>query len=348
MQRAIILAEKGLGGVSPNPLVGAVLVHNGRIIGEGYHQQYGGPHAEVNCVNSVSSEDKHLISDSTMYVTLEPCSHYGKTPPCCNLIIAQQIKKVVIGSLDPFEAVNGSGKAKLKDAGVEVIMSDLEKECRFMNRRFLTFVEQKRPYIILKWAESKDGFIAPKTNNPYWLSSHESKILSHRWRTEEDAILVGYNTALKDNPKLTARLYDGKNPIRIVIDKRKSLSRFLHLFDNLVSTLVFNEVINETIGLTQFVKINSEDSFFKQFFEVLVSKSIQSVIIEGGTKTLQLFLDNNFWDEARVIKTSVELGDGLKAPEIVNKANAYDYINQSAEGDILTYRFNNLNPISLP
>ena len=285
MRKAIELAEKGLGSVSPNPLVGAVLVHNGRIIGEGFHQEFGGPHAEVNCINNVKKEDKHLIAESTMHVTLEPCSHHGKTPPCCDLIIAQQIKNVVIGSKDPFVAINGRGIEQLRKAEVEVVMSDLERECRFLNRRFLTFVEKKRPYIILKWAESKDGFIAPKGNTSYWLSSDESKVLSHKWRTEEVAILVGYNTALKDNPRLTVRLHNGKNPTRIVIDKSNTLPKFLNLFDNSVPTLVFNEISNETIGLTQFVKVDFKHSFFAQFFEVLVSKSIQSVIIEGGTKT---------------------------------------------------------------
>jgi diaminohydroxyphosphoribosylaminopyrimidine deaminase/5-amino-6-(5-phosphoribosylamino)uracil reductase len=336
MRKAIELAEKGLGSVSPNPLVGAVLVHNGRIIGEGFHQEFGGPHAEVNCINNVKKEDKHLIAESTMHVTLEPCSHHGKTPPCCDLIIAQQIKNVVIGSKDPFVAINGRGIEQLRKAEVEVVMSDLERECRFLNRRFLTFVEKKRPYIILKWAESKDGFIAPKGNTSYWLSSDESKVLSHKWRTEEVAILVGYNTALKDNPRLTVRLHNGKNPTRIVIDKSNTLPKFLNLFDNSVPTLVFNEISNETIGLTQFVKVDFKHSFFAQFFEVLVSKSIQSVIIEGGTKTHQLFMESNFWDEARVIKTSVEFGDGLSAPNINCESNSTCYYN----GDKLELFYN--------
>lgn len=339
MRKAIELAEKGLGSVSPNPLVGAVLVHDGRIIGEGFHQVFGGPHAEVNCINSVSKEDKHLIAESTMYVTLEPCSHHGKTPPCCDLIIAQQIRKVVIGSKDPFVAVNGRGIEQLRKAEVEVVMSDLESECRFLNRRFLTFVEKKRPYIILKWAESKDGFIAPKGNTPYWLSSDESKVLSHKWRTEEDAILVGYNTVLKDNPKLTARLHKGKNPTRIVIDKRNTLPKSLHLFDNEVSTIVFNENLDEVVGNTEYITVDFKHSFFDRFFEVLVSKSIQSIIIEGGTKTLELFMENNFWDEARVIKTSIELGDGLSAPHINCEPNSSYYYN----GDKLEIFYNSLS-----
>jgi diaminohydroxyphosphoribosylaminopyrimidine deaminase/5-amino-6-(5-phosphoribosylamino)uracil reductase len=233
-------------------------------------------------------------------------------------------------------AINGRGIEQLRKAEVEVVMSDLERECRFLNRRFLTFVEKKRPYIILKWAESKDGFIAPKGNTSYWLSSDESKVLSHKWRTEEVAILVGYNTALKDNPRLTVRLHNGKNPTRIVIDKSNTLPKFLNLFDNSVPTLVFNEISNETIGLTQFVKVDFKHSFFAQFFEVLVSKSIQSVIIEGGTKTHQLFMESNFWDEARVIKTSVEFGDGLSAPNINCESNSTCYYN----GDKLELFYN--------
>lgn len=314
MLRAIELAEKGLGSVSPNPLVGAVLMHNDKIIGEGFHEEFGKAHAEVNCINSVRDEDKHLISESTLYVTLEPCSHFGKTPPCADLIIANKIPRVVIGHADPFVEVSGKGIARLRENGIEVTTFVLEKECVFQNRRFLTFQTKKRPYLILKWAQSADGFIAPATSEPYWLTNDFSKQLSHKWRTEEDAIMVGYNTVLRDNPQLTARLWNGKNPARIVIDEQLALPKSAKVFDAEARTIILNYVEEKEAGNLHYIKLNSEKNIAEQIAEKLFEEKIQSVIIEGGTKLLTKFIAQNLWDEARVFKTEKILSEGVVAP----------------------------------
>jgi len=314
MQRCLELAIKGAGNVAPNPMVGAVLVYNDRIIGEGWHRQYGQAHAEVNCIASVKEEDLPFIEKSIMYVSLEPCAHYGKTPPCADLIIRYKIPKVVIGCTDTFNAVSGKGIMKLKEAGIEVVLNVLEAECRWLNRRFFCKQEKNRPYVILKWAESANGYIAPAQGNRVMLSNKFSQKWVHKMRSEEDAILVGYNTALADNPTLNNRFGEGKDPVRIVLDLHASLPQTLNLFDRSQPTLVFNFVKDATEEDLVFIRLNKEQALATQLLGHL--QHINSIIVEGGAKTLQLFMDANLWDEAFVISTAVMIHDGVKAPNL--------------------------------
>ena len=321
IKRCIKLAKNGLGATYPNPLVGSVIVHRDSIIGEGWHQKAGAPHAEVNAVNSV--KDKSLLKKSTIYVSLEPCSHYGKTPPCSDLIIAKGIKKVVIGTVDPFAEVAGRGIKKLMEAGCEVQVGVLEKECQDLNKRFFTFHQKKRPYIILKWAQTADGFIAPKIQQkrePVWITNQYSKQLVHKWRSEEQAILVGTKTAIADNPKLNTRLWKGENPVRVVIDKDLKIPQESALFDGTIKTIVLteNEKKSDNNNLA-FEKLDFQQDLPNQICEVLYRHNLQSVIIEGGAKTLQTFIDNNLWDEARVFTGISEFHKGVKAPEFSGK-----------------------------
>ena len=314
MRRCLELASKGLENVSPNPMVGSVIVYENTIIGEGYHKEYGREHAEVNAIASV--KDKSLLKDSTLYVNLEPCAHFGKTPPCSNLIIEHKIPKVVIGCVDTFSDVNGKGIIKMEKAGIEVNVGILEKESQELNKRFFTFHEKKRPYLILKWAESKDGFIAPKDQTtPLWMTSYESKKLVHQFRSEEDAILVGRVTAEKDNPSLTVRELDGENPVRIVIDKDMKLSEKLNLFNNEAKTIIFNTQKTKIIDSNYYVKIEHKN-LINNVLNELYKQNIQSLIIEGGTKTLQSFIDENLWDEARIFTANKMLVEGVKSPNI--------------------------------
>ena len=314
MSRCLELAVKGMGLVSPNPMVGAVLVHEDRILAEGYHEQYGKAHAEVNCLHNVNEEDKHLIKESTLYVSLEPCSHQGKTPPCTDLIIAHQIPRVVTGSGDPNPLVAGQGIKKLRDAGIDVTEHILQKECDFLNRRFLTFHIHQRPYIILKWAQSADGFFAPEGNKQHWLTNDQSKTLVHKWRTEEDAILIGTNTVLIDNPQLTARHWDGRNPVRILIDRELKAPRDSNIFDDEAMTIVYNEVKEGMEYGTIYVRLGFYGSLPQHIASDLYSRHIQSVIIEGGANTLMHFIDAGLWDEARIFTAPTMLGSGIKAP----------------------------------
>ena len=314
MQRCIELASKAMGCASPNPMVGSVIVYNNKIIGEGYHEKYGSYHAEVNAINSV--KDKSLLSKSTLYVNLEPCAHFGKTPPCSDLIIQNKIPEVVIGCVDTFSEVSGKGIERMRSVGIDVKVGVLENESRELNKRFFTFHEKKRPYIILKWAESKDGFIAPKNQRkPFWITSSESKKLVHKWRAEEDAILVGRITAEKDNPSLTVREVEGSNPIRIVIDKDLKLSADFNLFNNDAKTIIFNQTKSEENNSNNYIKINF-NNLTKNILQELHKQNIQSIIIEGGTKTLQSFIDKNLWDEARIFTTNKTLTEGVKPPTI--------------------------------
>ncbi|WP_136668752.1 bifunctional diaminohydroxyphosphoribosylaminopyrimidine deaminase/5-amino-6-(5-phosphoribosylamino)uracil reductase RibD [Flavobacterium sp. H122] len=309
ISRCIELAKNGLGTTYPNPLVGSVVVHNNKIIGEGWHRKAGEPHAEVNAVNSV--KDKSLLKESTIYVSLEPCSHFGKTPPCADLIIAHQIPNVVIGTIDPFAKVCGAGIEKLKNAGCNVIVGVLENECNLLNKRFFTFHQKKRPYIILKWAETIDGFISPSTkeeNKPVWITNQYSRQLVHKWRTEEQAILVGTQTVIDDNPKLNVRDWSGNNPVRVVLDRKHKISKESHIFDNSASTILIDE---STIDFTK--------NTVNQIIETLYQNNIQSVIIEGGSKTLQGFINENVWDEARIFRGKNSFPNGTKAPEISGK-----------------------------
>ncbi|MCB0465788.1 MAG: bifunctional diaminohydroxyphosphoribosylaminopyrimidine deaminase/5-amino-6-(5-phosphoribosylamino)uracil reductase RibD, partial [Aequorivita sp.] len=300
MLRCIQLAKNGLGTTYPNPLVGSVVVHDNKIIGEGWHYKAGQPHAEVNAIKSV--EKQELLKEATIYVGLEPCSHFGKTPPCADLIIARGIKKVVVGSLDPNPKVAGRGIKKLMEAGCEVIVGVLDNECNVLNKRFFTFHQKKRPFIFLKWGETADGFISPKneTRNkkePVWITNEFSRQLVHKMRAEEQAILVGTNTVLKDNPSLTVRDWAGESPVRIVIDRKLKLLKDFSVFDGIIKTIVFNEKESKTSEKIEFEKINFSEEIPQQICETLFKKNVQSVIVEGGAKTLQTFIDANLWDE---------------------------------------------------
>ena len=317
MQRCIDLAQKGKGRVAPNPVVGSVIVYNGEVIGEGYHERFGSHHAEVNAINNV--KDKSLLSKCTLYVSLEPCSHFGKTPPCSDLIIKHKIPEVVIGCIDTYSEVSGTGIEKMRNAGIDVEIGIMGKRSRELNKRFFTFHEKKRPYIILKWAKSKDGFIAPKDQKePFWMTSKESKKLVHKWRSEEDAILIGRITAEKDNPSLTVREIKGDNPIRIVIDKDLKLSENLNLFNSESKTIIFNKIKSYNTSYSNYIKINF-NNLINNILEELYKQNIQSIIIEGGTKTLQSFINDNLWDEARIFTANKKLVDGVKVPTIEGK-----------------------------
>lgn len=314
LKKCLELALKGFPENTPNPMVGSVIVYKDKIIGEGYHEKYGSHHAEVNAINSV--KDKDLLSKSTIYVNLEPCSHFGKTPPCSDFIIKHKIPKVIIGCIDTFSEVAGRGIEKMKNAGIEVVVKIMEKESRELNKRFFTFHEQKRPYIILKWAESKDGFIAPlNQKESFWMTSESSKKLVHQWRSEEKSILVGRITAEKDNPSLTVREIEGENPIRIVIDKKLELPKDLNLFNSESETIIFNEEKSYKKKSNTFVKVNF-NNLIESMLYYLYEQTIQSIIIEGGTKTLQSFIDKQLWDEARIFTTDSVLKNGVKSPNM--------------------------------
>ncbi len=318
MARCIQLAQNGRCNVSPNPMVGAVIVCDGKIIGEGYHIKYGGPHAEVNAINSV--KDSALLEKSTIYVSLEPCSHYGKTPPCADLIISKRIPKVVIGCKDPFPLVAGQGIKRLTDAGVEVKCGVLEKECLELNKKFILFNTLKRPYITLKWAQTADGLIDVKRDSgePIKISTELTKMLVHKYRSENMGIMVGRNTALLDNPTLTTREWYGKNPTRIVIDRKLSLPQNLNLFDKKIKTIVINENENKDDGKLLFRKIDFEQEVIPQILEVLYKEKVESIIVEGGGLLLQSFIDCNAWDEAYIEISDLFLNDGIRAPQIKN------------------------------
>lgn len=312
IKRCIELAQKALGKTYPNPLVGSVIVHNGKIIGEGYHHKAGENHAEINAINSV--EDKNLIPESTIYVSLEPCAHYGKTPPCALKIKELGFKKVVIGAMDSHDKVNGKGKKIIQDAGIEAVSGILEKECIELNKRFFTYHEKKRPYIILKWAESGDGFL-DKNYKPTAVSNALVNQFVHQLRADEHAILVGTQTALADNPSLTVRSVEGTHPVRILIDFDLKVPNDFNIYNNAARTFVLNAVKEGTEDHIEFIKIKKEN-FLSDLMESLYKEQIQSVIIEGGRFTLQQFIDSDLWDETIVIKNeNLRLENGTKAPE---------------------------------
>jgi diaminohydroxyphosphoribosylaminopyrimidine deaminase/5-amino-6-(5-phosphoribosylamino)uracil reductase len=313
MNRAMELALNGRGEVSPNPMVGCVIVYQDKIIGEGYHQKYGEAHAEVNAIHSV--KNKELLSESTLYVNLEPCSHFGKTPPCADLIIKHQIKKVVVANLDTNPLVAGKGIQKLKNAGIEVQIGIMDKEGKSLNKRFFTFMRRMRPYIILKWAETADGYIAKENHDSKWISNSLSRRLVHKWRSEEDAIMVGTNTAFYDNPQLNVRDWVGRNPIRIVIDRNLRLPAHLYLFDRKQPTICYNSTKDNLSPNLEHIKIK-EGNFIKQVIENLYAKRIQSVLVEGGSGLMNSLLENDLWDEIRVFRTTICFGQGIKAPQI--------------------------------
>ena len=316
MQRCIQLARNGICHTAPNPMVGAVIVRDGKIIGEGYHVCCGHGHAEVNAIASV--KDESLLKEATIYVSLEPCSHYGKTPPCADLIIRKGIPRVVVGCVDPFSLVAGRGIQKLRDAGIEVTVGVLEKECRELIRAFITFNVKKRPYITLKWAQSADGFIDIRRDEgaPVRLSTPLSILAVHKMRAEQKAILVGRRTALLDNPSLTVREWYGQDPLRLVIDRQLTLPPHLHLFDGSTPTLVFTEKEKADTQNLTYVTLDFGQNILPQIMQVLYERKIQTLLVEGGSQTLQSFLEQGLWDEAFIEHVQVSLHDGIPAPTL--------------------------------
>ena len=331
MHRALELARLGLGNVSPNPMVGCVIVYENKIIGEGFHQEYGGPHAEVNAINAVN--DKNLLSQSTVYVSLEPCAHYGKTPPCANLLAEHKVNKVIISNVDPNPLVAGQGIEILRKAEIEVETGMLEDEGKDLNKRFFTSFIKKRPFIILKWAETADGYIARPDFDSKWISNEFSRKLVHKWRAEEDAILVGKNTTIYDNPSLNVRDWEGKDPVRIVIDHQLQLDQKLTLFNQKIPTICYNHIKNEDLTNLAFVKLNKEN-FLQEMLSDLYQRNIQSLIIEGGAFTINSFIEAGLWDEARVFQSKTCFGNGIKAPQLKNAE--FDGT-EEIMGDTLTY-----------
>ena len=333
MRRAIELATNGLGHVAPNPLVGCVIEHKNRIIAEGWHRNFGGPHAEVNAI--LACADKHLLKEATLYVTLEPCAHFGKTPPCSTFIVQHEIPRVVIATSDPFAEVSGRGIKELREAGIEVTVGILREEAIHMNRRFLTNQLRKRPYIILKWAESADGYMDIERTGEkgsYRISGDDARRLTHRWRSEESAILVGANTIINDNPLLTCRFWAGKNPTRIVLDPNRKLSGTEDVFNSDAST----------IWCTRKNNSNNHQNFLAETLDDLMLKGISSILVEGGKHTLEQFIGLNLWDEMRVFTSNSPLGNGLKAPIITSEANRTIQL----ENDTLNIYFNALNSLT--
>ena len=315
IKRCLEISKQGIGTTRPNPSVGAVLVVDDKIIGEGFTSPYGGNHAEVNAISSVKNDED--LKKATMYVTLEPCSHYGKTPPCADLIVKSGIKKVVIGCVDVNDVVAGRGVERLKNAGCEVVVGVLENECKAHHKRFFTFHSKKRPYIILKWAQTQDGFIAPKNREkqaPVWITQKVSRQLVHKWRSEEHSILVGTTTILDDNPSLDVRSWSGENPLRIVIDKDLTIPKDLKVYDGSVKTIFINQKITTNNENLFFEKINFSKPIALEICKVLFKHKVQSLIVEGGGKTIQTFIDENLWDEARVFSGLVNFKEGTKAP----------------------------------
>ncbi|WP_041739437.1 bifunctional diaminohydroxyphosphoribosylaminopyrimidine deaminase/5-amino-6-(5-phosphoribosylamino)uracil reductase RibD [Echinicola vietnamensis] len=318
MLRALELAELGRGHVSPNPMVGCVIVYGDRIIGEGYHMQYGGPHAEPNAVNSVT--DPTLLREATVYVTLEPCAHFGKTPPCANLLAEKQVKKVVIAAVDSNPLVGGKGIKILEEAGIEVVTGIQEQASRKLNKRFFTAIEKNRPYVILKWAQTQDGYIARSNYDSKWISNSYSRQLVHKWRTEEDAIMVGTKTAYFDDPRLNVRDWQGKDPLRIVLDKQLTLDKNLHLFDQRIPTICYNLIKDESAHHLTYVKLK-EHFGIDDILKDLHQRKVQSVIIEGGSYLLQKFIQSELWDEARVFTGQSTFENGISAPKLNQQAS---------------------------
>jgi diaminohydroxyphosphoribosylaminopyrimidine deaminase/5-amino-6-(5-phosphoribosylamino)uracil reductase len=314
MQRCIQLASLGLGLTYPNPLVGCVIVHDGKILAEGWHQKAGCSHAEVNAIRQI--QDKEVLKNSTLYVSLEPCAHHGKTPPCADLIVEHQIPRVVIGTVDPFAKVNGLGVQKLKNAGIEVKIGVLEHESRELNKRFFTFHEEKRPYIILKWAQTADGYMGSLKEEQKWITNSFSKQLVHKWRAEEQGILVGFQTAKIDNPQLNLRLWEGNPPTRFVLDRNLELDHSLYLFDQTQPTIVFTEKEKKDVKNLKFLTSNFGSDFLQGILREIYEQEIQSIIVEGGRKTLDLFIGEGIWDEARVFSSSHSWREGIQAPQI--------------------------------
>jgi len=333
MSRALELAQLGIGNVAPNPMVGCVIVHQGKIIGEGYHCEYGKAHAEVNAINSLINRD--LLPESTLYVTLEPCSHYGKTPPCADLIIREKIQNVVIGTIDPYSQVAGTGAEKLRNAGCQVEIGVMEAECKELNRRFFTFHQKKRPYIILKWAQTEDGFIdidraVEHYGQPTWITNDLSRIAVHKMRSEESAILVGTNTAQKDNPSLTVRDWNGSHPLRLVIDRNLRLSADLELFNQKSPTVVFTSKDAVSKPNLEYAQIPFDGYEIEDILNTLYQRNILSLIVEGGGKLLQSFINKSLWDESHVFIGRRLFQKGVAAPKITGTPQFLDDLDGSS------------------
>jgi len=331
MRRAFDLAIGGIGRVSPNPMVGSVVVHEDRIIGEGWHQQFGGPHAEVNALQGI--KEKHLLAKSTVYVNLEPCSHFGKTPPCADLLVKNRINKVVVSNVDPNSQVAGQGISRLKENGIEVVTGVLESEGQWLNRRYFTSITQNRPYVILKWAQTKDGFIAKEDYQSKWISNDSSRVLVHKWRSEEDAILVGANTAFHDNPNLNVRDWHGRDPVRAVIDGELKLPADLNLWRGDQKTICYNTKKENQEGNTSYVKLGTGEQV-PQILAHMHDVGIQSLVVEGGSRLLTLFEQHKLWDEARIFISPQEFKNGIKAPEVSGKIME----EQEIDGDVLIFK----------
>lgn len=332
MQRCLELAKLGNGKVSPNPMVGSVIVYNGKIIGEGYHQHYGGPHAEVNAIASV--KNKTWLKKSTLYVSLEPCSHVGKTPPCSQLIIQHKIPHVVIGMQDPFAKVNGAGINQLKAAGCNVKVGVLEQQAKALNASFMVNQSKSRPYVVLKWAKTLDGFIDIIRSNetpqaPTWITNEVCRALVHKWRTEQETIMVGTTTAMVDNPQLNVRSWHGKMPLRIVLDNTLKLPHNLHLFDQKQPTLVVNSKKSAIDKNIEYLKLDFDHTLLNQLLTWLKAKGYARLFVEGGYELIQSFLKNNLWDEARVFTGNVKFYEGIRAPIVNAPIQSVDFINDN-------------------
>ena len=327
MQRCLELALLGMGDVAPNPMVGCVIVCDGIIIGEGYHEKIGGPHAEVNAIRSVKNPE--LLEKSTLYVSLEPCAHHGRTPPCADLIIENRIPHVVVGTVDPFATVAGKGIERMETAGIELEVGLLEAECRNLNRRFFTFHEKKRPYILLKWAQTLDGFIdtdRTEIQHPTWITNALSKRLVHKQRSEESAILIGTNTAEFDNPALTVREWTGNQPIRLVIDRTGRLDPALHIFDDNAPTWIFTSLMKQKTGNREYITLDFDQDILPQMLSELYQRNILSLVVEGGGILLNSFLQDGLWDEAFVYTGNQFFGKGVAAPLISGETIGYEIL----------------------
>lgn len=340
MRRCLELAQHGAGRVSPNPMVGSVIVYNKRIIGEGFHQIHGGPHAEVNAIASIKNHE--ILKKSTLYVNLEPCAHTGKTPPCADLIIKKNIPRVVIGCMDTFSEVSGKGIERMRNAGIEVIVDVLQKESRWLNRRFFTFHEKKRPYILLKWAETLDGLMdrdrAKVISKPNWITNDTCRTLVHKQRTEEDAVMVGTNTAENDNPSLNVRYWSGKTPIRVIPDRILRLPRNLHIFDRTIPTVIFTSNEHPSHKNLDFVCIDFDENIELQMLEELYKKNVLSIIVEGGATLLKQFINQGLWDEAWRYIGNATFDKGLKAPRISGELIKNEEI---GDAKLLVYKMKN-------
>ncbi len=345
MERCIELARLGAGLVAPNPMVGSVLVYKGRIIGEGFHQEFGQSHAEVNCLKSVSITDSQFISAATLYVSLEPCSHFGKTPPCSDLIIQKGIKRVVIGTIDPFHSVNGKGLSQLQTAGIEVMVGILEEKCKELNKRFFTFHQYKRPYVILKWAQSGNEKISSDTKERIQISHATTNRLVHKWRSDEASIMVGTNTAFLDDPSLDNRYWSGKSPVRLVLDLILRLPKKLTLFNHKQTTIIFSHIGQANEDNLIYSQIKKGPDLIQDVLHVCFERNLQSILVEGGAKLLQSFINANLWDEARIIThDKLIIDQGINAPVLQNQELMEV---EKITGDTIQYFNNKMNQISI-